>query len=277
MRWGAANGGAGILATDYGLEFKTSNYNYDDAQNTGKGPAYVTASGGYFRCTAPGCYLDSDFASAKNSVGEYKEPQVAFGIEPGAGKYIAMDYKYEAQLRAVTGRGNKALVKVKQVPTKRVMNNVGAFGVFQCADVPHYDVVKFQDGVYAPTCLIRQVGNNFQVCSEIPEPCQGEFNKAGGGTGYAMRWRLGGVPGPVSWQLQAYTEPDDFYIVKWTGWPAAYWVSVPGAQGYKSGQFNYAPRSDGKVTIGMASTFPGTRWHLIVGCPGYPLDGWVPK
>lgn len=273
-RWGSQNGGVGIIGGNYGLEFKISNYNYDDAATTSKGPAYVTAAGGHYYSTLPGFYLDSDFASAKNAQGEYREPQIGFGIEPGAGRYIALNHKYIALTRAVAGRGNKALAKVKQVPTKRIANGVGAFGVFQCADVPHYDVVKFQDGIYAPACFIRPFGGAHRVCSVIPEPCQGEFEKVGSGTTFFKDWRLGGVPGPVEWKFQAYVEADTMKIIRSFLDP---YVDTGEVQGYHSGTFDYRPRKDGDVSLAVTSLHPGTKWHLAVSCPNYPLSVAVPK
>ena len=39
MAWRSASGGVGILATGFGVEFKTHQFNYDSAAATGKGPA----------------------------------------------------------------------------------------------------------------------------------------------------------------------------------------------------------------------------------------------
>jgi hypothetical protein len=61
-----------------GLELKIHQYNYDDAEATGKGPAYVVGPADVPMkfCNLPGCYIDSVYFSDKNSMDEYVEPQV---------------------------------------------------------------------------------------------------------------------------------------------------------------------------------------------------------
>lgn len=139
-----------------GAEIKFHHYNYDSAAVTGKGPAYVLGPGGFAYCDIPGCYLDSDFQSATNTAGEYSEPQVGFGMAPGNAGALSAKPSRIAFTRAVSGRGNKSLVKVHVRATKTVIPGIGATGIFLCGDIPLDDVVSFQEGVYSPVCFFRQ-------------------------------------------------------------------------------------------------------------------------
>ena len=135
------------------MEFKSYFYNYDDAANLGKGPAYVTGPGGFFSCDLPGCYLDSDFASSKNGAGEYSEPQIGFGIAPGNGNQVDLTKDYYAITRAIAGRGNTSLMKARDHITTEVVSALGVSGIFLCGDVVPLNVIAFQDGIYAPNCV----------------------------------------------------------------------------------------------------------------------------
>lgn len=139
-----------------GTEFKTYHYNYDDAAASGKGPAYVTAPGGWWFCDLPGCYVDSDFASAENSSGQKKEAQIGFGIDPGASASLVPNLSYLAFTRAVAGSGNSSLLKVRVHATKRIAP-IGVSGVFLCADMTPLNVLDFNDGVYSPACFSRHM------------------------------------------------------------------------------------------------------------------------
>lgn len=162
MYWYSGSGGIGILANGYGMEFKSYQYNYDDAAATGKGPAYVSGPGGTFFCDLPGCYIDSDFLSTTNSAGEYAEPQVGFGLSPGAAGSIDVGNArtYMMWTRAVSGGGNKSLMKIRTYATKTVIPGVGTYGIFLCKDMPSFTPVKFQDGIYAPGCITGIAGGN---------------------------------------------------------------------------------------------------------------------
>jgi len=134
-----------------GLELKTYNYNYDGAAARGMGPAYaLSPAASYFRCDLPGCYIDSDFASNKNSYGEYNEPQVAFGIDPLYGLTIQPNTDYAMVVRVVAGRGDRALLKARNYLTIRVAN-IGVSGIFLC-DNTAQSVIEFPDRVFAPSC-----------------------------------------------------------------------------------------------------------------------------
>lgn len=146
-----------------GVEFKFYQYNYDDASSTGKGPAYVTGPGGFSYCDLPGCYLDSDFLSATNSSGEYSEPQVGFGVSPGSMQQWSNPQNPRvAFTRAIAGRGNKSLLKARMNVTKTVMPGIGVSGIFLCSDLPPWNIINFQDGIYSPTCLVQGSGGPSQ-------------------------------------------------------------------------------------------------------------------
>lgn len=141
----------------YGLELKTHQYNYDDAADVGKGPAYVSGPIGSIPryCTLPGCYIDTDFLSETNSDGEYNEPQVAVGVWPESSRLISPGVTYSAKVDAVPGRGDKSLMKISYYTTKRIAD-IGVSGIFHCNDTYAKSVLKFQDMIWAPGCVYNK-------------------------------------------------------------------------------------------------------------------------
>lgn len=154
--FGSASRSSLLRSSGFGTEFKFHHYNYDDAGATGKGPAYVLGPGGYAYCDLPGCYLDSDVLSELNGANEYREPIVGFGMMPGNAAGLVSNVVRVGFTRAVSGRGNRSLLKVSQRVTRVAIPGAGVAGVFLCADIPTYKVVTFQEGVYSPICFIRQ-------------------------------------------------------------------------------------------------------------------------
>lgn len=157
LRWAQPPANAALGLGEYGMEFKTYQYNYDNAEAKGLGPAYIIGPAqGYASSDLPGFYVDSDFLSSTNAVGEYTEPQIGFGIFPEYGSTISTTQNYYASTRGFSGRGNSSAMKVRNYLTKRVAD-IGVSGVFLCQDIPFQSVIEFPQRIYSPSCTRTQL------------------------------------------------------------------------------------------------------------------------
>jgi hypothetical protein len=150
-----------LVNYNLGFELKSVFYNYDNAEATGRGPAYVTAPGGFFYCNVPGCYQDTDLGSRRNSLGEYNEPQVAFGSYAPYASQLSTT-AYTVAMRAISGRGNSSLMKMQYYATTQI-GPLTPFGAFHCSDVAAIQMIRFQQGVYAPTCASWNINSGISV------------------------------------------------------------------------------------------------------------------
>ncbi len=278
MQW--SSGGTGMLASNgFGMEFKSYHYNYDDAAATGKGPAYVRGPGGYVYCDLPGCYLDSDFLSSTNSAGEYSEPQVAFGFEPGAAAAVQTSRGYIAWTRALAGRGNKSLLKVRNYATKRVMAGIGSFGYFLCRDIPAYVVFGFQDGVYSPTCVVRSSTTGPATTCPLPPPavvCESPFALTGNEGGANLVKEFGSVNGPINLEFETFGVPDALTISQEPAGTVLLNTGMVSGYNPKTVQFNAAAGTKLRIKVDGNQVQP-TAWDLRVSCPGQALANKLPR
>jgi len=141
------------------FEFEIIFYNYDDAAQTGFGPAYVLDSRGKFPsyCELPNCYRDTQFLSEKNNAGEYREVNLAFGSYDMSGYNGQTLHTYHTYLigsRATTDRGNKSLMKVNyQIVYNTLLGVDTPANMFRCSNSNDFNIVRFSDRIYAPTCI----------------------------------------------------------------------------------------------------------------------------
>lgn len=303
MRWDSSP--ASALGAQLGLEFKTYNYNYDDAASTGKGPAFVLEPSGFSYCELPGCYLDSDFGSYPNSMGEKREPQVVFGMWSGAPSTVQVGRVYNNWTRAKSGRGNRALLKARLHTTKQVLP-IGVSGQFLCSDVAPVNAIAFRDGVYSPTCVVynsrtgtvsgcgqAQVSGievGLPPPSDPPPPqpptapppvppgppspppigaaCAGQVLRSGEAEGLRITHDFGSVGGVVSIEFEAFGVPDAFSIASdATGQQL---IDLGSGSGLRKATFSFNPVSSGqrlRLRVDANQNEP-TFWTLRVSCPG---------
>ncbi len=305
--WDASRGGVGILATGFGMEFKTYHYNYDDAAATGKGPAYISSRAAFYNyCDLPGCYLDSDVFSTKNSIGEYTEPQVAFGMAPGAANSVVTGKVYSAWARTAAGRGNTSLLKVRTLATKLVAPGIGVSGYFLCRDIKPYNVLSFQAGVYTPTCFVKNTAtgalkacghtrpvNDFVLGTKpeadasntppatpnpVPPPamCPAQVSRTGESEGLSLVVDLGASAGVVSVQFEAFGVPDALTVIQEQTGVKLLETGV--VSGYASQTFSFNPGSGRNVRFKVdANQTAPTVWILKASCPGQPISSPVPR
>ncbi|MFY9478151.1 MAG: hypothetical protein WAQ08_10910 [Aquabacterium sp.] len=267
--WNSSNGGVGLLASNgLGMEFKTIHYNHPQAAARGKGPAYVYTHGSYFYSELPGSYADTDFASDFDpATGEYNEPQVSFGMAPGAAVAVQLDRAYVSWARAVSGRGDKSLLKVHQNATKLVQSGIGTSGYFLCNDVPMSVIVSFQDGVYSPTCVRKNGSNPLQGCA-APQTCTETTFRGNGNVDTMFTHYPGDISGDILYVFDAALEPNDLTLTNYASLTPR--IKLIGFSGTQSGGFNNQAR-DGRL-IGVVRGFVSyDAWSLILGCPDQPL------
>jgi hypothetical protein len=314
MRWDASP--ASALNTSFGLEFKTYNYNYDNAAATGKGPAFVLEPSGLSYCELPGCYLDSDFGSRPNStLIEKREPQVNFGMYAGNAPQIQPGRVYINWTRAKSGRGDRALLKARIHVTKEVLP-IGVSGQFLCEDVPPVEAIRFQQGFYSPTCLVYNTKTGLaSSCGQPqvsayplgisppadpvpPQPpasppptsppgppsppppgpaCAGQVQRSGGGEGLSIEHDFGSAAGVISLEFEAYGVPDGFSIA--SGTTNQQLIDLGSGSGLRKATFNFNPSASGqRLRLRVdANQTEATFWQLRVSCPGQPIQLPVPQ
>jgi hypothetical protein len=185
-----------IGGSPYGFELETHFYNYDDAAATGLGPAYmrgwaceeenslagVICQGsptGLAFCTLPACYQDTQALSDKNSLGEYKQPQLAFGSYDGS--MLQLAYRYDYGARGATGRGNRSATKINFQPTRPLVPGIrSVINQFACkfSNGAVYDTELVPmgvngltfDRVYSPLCMRiyyknQGISKRYEFCS----------------------------------------------------------------------------------------------------------------
>lgn len=162
-----------------GFEIEAHFYNYNDAAQFGFGPAYLlyltcdpaamanpfscgAAHLGFRQCDIPGCYEDTQAFGAKNSLGEYSQPNIAFGSSNASLLNAGRTYFYQA--RAMSGRGNRSKIKVNFQPTRRLQPYTLPFPVFDAfnqaaCEIPgaaksgDAEIVPFDIEAFAPVCM----------------------------------------------------------------------------------------------------------------------------